>query len=67
MRDEHVGLEDGTLDWRHVLDTLDLSGVSKIVIEVRALEMVEATRRVLVQYLEEALGMEAKVAVGAGF
>ena len=49
--DENNGLEDGTLDWRHVLDMLDLSNVLKIIIEVRSIEMVEDSKRVLVQYL----------------
>lgn len=66
-RDEHIGLEDGTLDWRHVLGMLDLSRVSKIIIEVRALEMVEPSRRVLTQYLEEEFHPVERLAVGAGF
>ena len=50
-RDEHNGLETGTLDWRHVLDMLDLSRVLKIIIEVRYPEMVENTREELLRYL----------------
>jgi len=51
-RDEHRGLEDGTLDWRLVLDMLDFSRILKIILEVRSLEMVEASRTELMQYLE---------------
>ncbi len=65
-RDEHIGLDDGTLDWRHVLDSLDLEGVHKIIIEVRAMEMVEASRQALHQYLEEGFAAQERLAVGAG-
>jgi sugar phosphate isomerase/epimerase len=51
QRDEHNGLEAGTLDWRHVLDQLDLSRILKIIIEVRSMEMVEPSRADLMQYL----------------
>lgn len=51
-RDEHSGLETGTLDWRHVLDILDLSKIIKIIIEVRHKKMVENSRKALMQYLE---------------
>ena len=50
-RDEHSGLEMGTLDWRRVLDMIDFSRILKIIIEVRCLEMVEGTRKELMQYL----------------
>jgi len=50
-RDEHNGLDDGTLDWRHILDMLDLSKIIKIIIEVRYMDMVEDSRRELLRYL----------------
>ena len=50
--DEHHGLEDGTLDWRRVLDMLDFSKILKIIIEVRYMEMVENSREELMRYLE---------------
>lgn len=50
-RDEHSGLEEGTLDWRRVLDMLDFSRILKIIIEVRCLKMVEDTRKELMRYL----------------
>ena len=53
LHDEHKGLDDGTLDWRGVLDLLDLTNVVKIILEVRELEMVESSRRVLLNYLQE--------------
>ncbi len=50
-RDEHNGLENGTLDWRNVLDMLDFSKILKIIIEVRHMDMVENSMRDLMQYL----------------
>ncbi len=49
--DEHNSLEDGTLDWRHVLDMLDLSRVVKIIIKVKHMDMVESSYRDLEQYM----------------
>ena len=51
-RDEHAGLENGTLDWRRVLSMLDLSRIQKIILEVRSVEMVEASRTELMEFLE---------------
>ncbi len=50
-RDEHNGLESGTLDWRHILDLLDFSRISKIIIEVRSMDMMERSRAELMRYL----------------
>lgn len=50
--DEHNGLEDGTLDWRRVLDMLDLTKIVKIIIEVRHAHMVEESTTELMRYLE---------------
>ena len=52
LRDEHNGLEEGSLDWRHVLDMLDLSKILKIIVEVRRVEMIERTTAELMSYLE---------------
>ena len=52
-KDEHEGLENGTLDWRRILDMLDLSRIQKIIIEVRSVEMVESSRKALLQYFGE--------------
>ena len=50
-RDDHFGLENGTLDWEHVLDLLDLSKVFKIIIEVRNIDMVKNSFRDLDIYI----------------
>ncbi len=51
-RDEHNALAAGTLDWRRILDVLDLSRVIKIIIEVNSLDLVEGTYADLVFYLK---------------
>lgn len=58
QHDEHIGLEEGTLDWRHALDMLDFSIIMKIILEVRSLEMVETSRTALMHYLKLKLGSD---------
>jgi sugar phosphate isomerase/epimerase len=65
--DEHLGLGDGTLDWRHVLDMLDLSRILKIIIEVRSLGMVEDSRRDLTEYLDREFHSRERLVMGARF
>lgn len=50
LHDEHKGLDDGTLDWRGALDLLDMYRISKIILEVRDVGMVECSRRALYEY-----------------
>lgn len=64
QHDEHNGLEDGTLDWRHVLDMLDLSKIIKIIIEVRHERMVDPSAAALMHYLEGRAQAEKALAVG---
>jgi sugar phosphate isomerase/epimerase len=64
-RDEHNGLKDGTLNWRRVLDLVDLSKVMKIIIEVREPDMVEDTRRSLTRYLEGGIRVGKLYSVGS--
>jgi sugar phosphate isomerase/epimerase len=52
-RDEHGGLDSGTLDWRRVLDMLDFSRIAKIILEVRFMESVEESKRLLEGYLKQ--------------
>jgi sugar phosphate isomerase/epimerase len=52
LHDEHRGLDDGTLDWRSVLDLLDMSRISKIILEVREVSMVEHSQEILMDYLQ---------------
>ncbi|MBI5585839.1 MAG: TIM barrel protein [Deltaproteobacteria bacterium] len=49
--DEHKGLNSGTLDWRQVLDSLDLSQIRKVIIEVSSANYIEETRKALEDYL----------------
>ncbi len=53
--DEHKGLRDGTLDWRRVLDMLDMHRIRKIIIEVRSMEYLEDTQDELRDYLADSL------------
>ena len=53
FRDEHNGLENGTLDWRRVLGLLDLTRIMKIIIEVRDTDKIAGTAAELVRYLDE--------------
>ncbi|NLA74027.1 MAG: TIM barrel protein [Deltaproteobacteria bacterium] len=52
-RDEHNSLDKGTLEWRGVLDMLDLTKVIKIIIEVRDSEMACSSQKELEQYLSD--------------
>jgi sugar phosphate isomerase/epimerase len=67
LRDEHSGLEYGTLDWRGVMDMLDLTLIQKIIIEVRYLDMVEETRAELLGYLEGDFLAQNYYALGSRF
>jgi len=48
--DEHRGLDHGTFDWRHALDSLDLSRIRKVIIEVSSPTYIEETRKALDDY-----------------
>jgi sugar phosphate isomerase/epimerase len=50
-KDDHFGLNNGTLDWGHVFDLLDLSIVNKIIIEVRNISMVKNSYSDLESYI----------------
>ena len=50
--DQHLGLDDGTLDWRTVLDQLEIDRIRKIIIEVCAADYLDASHRALRLYLE---------------
>jgi sugar phosphate isomerase/epimerase len=51
--DEHKALTDGTLDWRDVLDKVDLKSVKKIILELKRVEDVEKSRAELDDYLKK--------------
>lgn len=63
-RDEHNGLENGTLDWRQVLDMLDISKIAKIIIEVRHEHMIEESVLELTSYLKGELLTRKYCAIG---
>ncbi len=44
-KDEHIALRDGTLDWKHVLNLLDMSVVRKIIMEVKSLDDIIKTQK----------------------
>ena len=67
QRDEHNGLEDGTLNWRHVLDMLDFSKIMKIIVEVRCLDMVEDSRLDLIRYLAGDFPAQKLIALGSRY
>ena len=52
LKDEHLSLTKGTLDWKYVLDKFDLSKIKKIIIEARAFEDVIETKKVLEDYFK---------------
>lgn len=50
FRDEHNGLENGSLDWRSVMCMLDIKKIKKVIIEVSHSNMVESTANLLMGY-----------------
>ena len=52
IKDEHRSLDEGTLDWKHILDMLDLSKIRKIIMEVRTPEAASKTKKLLEDYLK---------------
>ena len=51
--DEHNGIDEGTLDWKHILDLLNFKKVRKIIMEVRNPEAVEKSKKLLDDYFEK--------------
>lgn len=51
--DEHKGLDLGSLDWRKVLDELDLNRVRKIIIEVRTIDYLADSLQALKAYFRD--------------
>lgn len=50
--DQHLGLDNGSLDWRTVMDRLETDRIRKIIIEVCSEDYLDASRRALDFYLE---------------
>jgi sugar phosphate isomerase/epimerase len=53
IKDQHFGLDQGSLDWRAVLDRLDLGSIRKIIIEICALDYVRSSHQALRNYLDK--------------
>jgi sugar phosphate isomerase/epimerase len=51
--DEHKSLDEGTLDWVHILDKLDLKKIRKIIMECRGGEAFRKTEKLLKNYLSK--------------
>jgi sugar phosphate isomerase/epimerase len=49
--DQHLGLDNGSLDWRAVLDRLETDRIRKIIIEVCSVDYIDTSRRALRLYL----------------
>lgn len=49
---EHVGLDQGSLDWRHVLEELDLDRIVKVIIELHHRHF-EETKQSLEKFLDK--------------
>jgi sugar phosphate isomerase/epimerase len=52
LKDQHHGLDQGSLDWRAVLDRFDLGRIRKIIVEVCAAAHLDPSRRALQHYLD---------------
>jgi sugar phosphate isomerase/epimerase len=51
--DEHKGLNDGSLNWRWVMDLLDICRIRKIIIEVHSIEYLKDSQDALRDYLAD--------------
>ena len=59
IRDQHLGLEQGSLNWRAVLGQIDLSQVRKIIIEVSSADYIHDSQRALRHYLAKRMSPAA--------
>lgn len=55
IKDQHNALDKGTLDWKHVLDKIDLSRVKELIIEATGREgrNFKRTKELLERYFKE--------------
>jgi sugar phosphate isomerase/epimerase len=51
IRDQHYGLDQGSLQWEAVLDRIDLLQIRKIIIEVCSTDHLESSHHALIDYL----------------
>ena len=59
IKDQHLGLNHGALDWQAVLDRLDIHQIRKIIIEVCSTEYIDDSRLALRRYLSQRLPAES--------
>ena len=52
-KDEHFEINKGNLDWKFVLDNLDLKKIKKIIIEVNDYKYLSDSKKILSDYLKE--------------
>lgn len=53
MDDEHKGINSGTLDWKHILDMLDIKKIRKVIIEPKNNKEVMSSRKYLQAYFKK--------------
>jgi|APSaa5957512622_1039677.scaffolds.fasta_scaffold00262_6 sugar phosphate isomerase/epimerase len=51
-KDQHIGLNEGSLDWKGVLDKINLKKVRKIIIELHDFSYYKSTKKALTEYLK---------------
>ena len=52
-KDQHKALRDGTLDWKRILDILDLSKIRKIITETKTIQDIEKDLEDIKNYLSQ--------------
>lgn len=58
--DEHKSLDEGTLDWKNILNRLNFSKIRKIIMEVKTTEAIKKSKKLLEQYLIQKGGKNGK-------
>lgn len=51
--DDHLGLDEGDLDWKSILDRLDFKRIKKIILEVNDFSKIEKSIKLVKDYLGE--------------
>jgi len=64
IKDQHLGLDHGSLDWQAVLNRLDICQIRKIIMEVCSAEHVSDSRRALRNYLAKRSASDTGIGIG---